>query len=282
MVLSLCRPRYFLVFNCVKVPTSPSEEAIDKARLVPDEARQELNDILKQRPIISKLAVYCMASNALRHHLRALLPSVCYYFVNGPWRNTWIRYGLDPRQSPEHRRFQVLECRNMYTQSRSAASQKKFRGKRGGMQQVKRLPSSSSADTNVPPNGYLFDGVTLNGNFFMYQLCDLVYRETHDIVEDPSLVSTQANEKEGWYKDGTLSRLREIVKRRWIHLKKSATPSYADFEREQADLEDILFSSSMLSQSVIDSFDSSMFANILTGGGDGISSDADEFFIFDE
>jgi general transcription factor 3C polypeptide 5 (transcription factor C subunit 1) len=264
------------------------KEAIDRASSIPSEAKAEMERLLAERPIISRLAVYCMASPSLRPHLKALLPSLAYYFVNGPWRHTWVKYGLDPRQSPEYRKQQILECRNIYTPSRSTVNkQQASRGRRGGMQQVKRRASGHA----IPENGHIFDGIALNGNFFMYQLCDLIYDETQSIVDDQRLVSTTLSEKEGWYQEGTLAKLRDVVKRRWQVLRdKVKAPSYVDFEREQAELEDVLMSgvasTANPSSSQPSPFSAADFAGIL---GDDIASpfasgdsDADEFFIFDE
>lgn len=264
------------------------KEAMERAASIPSEFKTELAALLDKRPIISRLAVYCMASPSLRPHLKALLPSMAYYFVNGPWRHTWIKYGLDPRVTPEYRKQQILECRNIYTPSRSTVNkQQSGRGRRGGMQQVKRQSSGHA----VPENGHLFDGVSLNGNFFMYQLCDLIYDETRSIVDDPSVVSNYLSEKEGWYQEGTLAKLREVLKQRWQVLRgKAKAPAYANFEREQAELEDVLMSgvaSGVNSSSGRPSeFNPNDFAGIF--GGDIASpfasgdSDADDFFIFDE
>lgn len=58
--------------------------------------------------------------NALRAHadpsfslsdICAVLPAVAYYFVTGPWRSTWVRFGYDPRRHPEAKIYQTLDVR---------------------------------------------------------------------------------------------------------------------------------------------------------------------------
>jgi hypothetical protein len=159
------------------------------------------------------------------------------------------------------------------------------------MQQVKMRALVDNATTVHKSNAHIFDGECLNGNFFMYQLCDLHYHETCSIVDDPSNVSSKLTEKEGWYKDGTMARLREIIKRRWLHLwEKTKVPSFVDFEREQAELEHVLMSNTNSggnSSSQTSPFNAADFASYLgddvgspfvSGGG----SDEDDFFIFDD
>lgn len=224
------------------MPKEPSKEALEKAASIPAEAKSELAQLLAKRPIISRLAVYSMSSANLRPHLKLLLPSMAYYFVNGPWRHTWVAYGLDPRASSEHRFFQILECRNVYTPSRSSANVKRnVVGRRGGMSQVKRGELAEIKDHLVAPNAHIFDGVNLNGNFFIYQLCDLVFADTAIIVESPQHVANAVTEKEGWYKQGTMNLLREVVKRQWLAMQPSVKNApLIDLEQEQADMEGLL------------------------------------------
>ena len=45
-------------------------------------------------------------------HARArACAQVGYYFSNGPWRLLWIRYGYDPRTTPEARMYQLIDYR---------------------------------------------------------------------------------------------------------------------------------------------------------------------------
>jgi hypothetical protein len=30
---------------------------------------------------------------------------VAYFFRNGPWRHTWVKYGYDPRKHPESKMY---------------------------------------------------------------------------------------------------------------------------------------------------------------------------------
>lgn len=275
------------------VPEQVSGEALEKAKSVPEEARKELMRLLDERPIISRIAVYCLASPSLRPHLKVLLPSVAFYFVNGPWRHTWVRYGVDPRQSADHRFYQILECRNIYTTSKSTLMKMPTRGRRGGIQQVRRrkvkgddgdddgeAAAAVGQSISISPNSHIFDGLSLNGNYFLYQLCDLVYGPTADIVNSSLNVQDEPDPKDGWYKEGILAQLREILKQRWTVLRKSAAPSYVDIAQEQANLEDILASQ----PSGIDSLDPSIYAGIFADDTVPFAPTTtdDDYFIFED
>jgi general transcription factor 3C polypeptide 5 (transcription factor C subunit 1) len=43
--------------------------------------------------------------------LRYLLPAVAYYFVTGPWRVMWVRFGYDPRLDAASLKYQTLDYR---------------------------------------------------------------------------------------------------------------------------------------------------------------------------
>lgn len=280
-----------IIRSPVGVPESASDEAIEKAKAVPEELRKECERLFEDRPLISRLSIYCRASDRLRPHLKALLPSLSYYWVNGPWRHTWARYGIDPRQDPAFRALQILECRNAFSPPKSATAGQSAKGRRGGNVKDRRKRQLESSDLRHPdlaPDAYLFDGTKLTGNFFVYQMCDLVFDSTRAIVEDPERWSQELDEKEGWFREGTLSELRAIVKDRWTELMKLQKP---ELKEEYVDLEELLaasasgettpFSQSFMFGHGLDQSSSSAFASAL--GLEPLGEDeADEYFIYDE
>lgn len=36
---------------------------------------------------------------------------MAYYFINGPWRISWVKFGYDPRKDPTARIYQTLDYR---------------------------------------------------------------------------------------------------------------------------------------------------------------------------
>lgn len=104
---------------------------------------QKFIELFEQRPCWTKLALRNMLTEGYSESdFKRNLTLVAYTFVNGPWRNVWVRYGIDPRSSPEFRHFQVLELRNKY-------STKKMDRTRRWMLDNK-TPSGSSVSTNDP------------------------------------------------------------------------------------------------------------------------------------
>jgi general transcription factor 3C polypeptide 5 (transcription factor C subunit 1) len=51
------------------------------------------------RPVWSRRAiVYHLGEKAKR--VKYLLPCVAYYWIGGPWRTFWTKFGYDPRKNP--------------------------------------------------------------------------------------------------------------------------------------------------------------------------------------
>lgn len=66
--------------------------------------------LFEERPIWSKNALLYNSGYSI-DKLKYLLPAVAYYYVTGPWRSMWIRFGYDPRLDYQSRKYQTLDYR---------------------------------------------------------------------------------------------------------------------------------------------------------------------------
>ncbi|KAG1696031.1 hypothetical protein DVH05_019017 [Phytophthora capsici] len=70
---------------------------------------------LEQKPVWLRTKLFNGMDAVERRSARRLLRKLCYVFVDGPWRGSWIKMGYDPRLPEEvgsASRFQVVELRN--------------------------------------------------------------------------------------------------------------------------------------------------------------------------
>ncbi|POM80174.1 Hypothetical protein PHPALM_2023 [Phytophthora palmivora] len=70
---------------------------------------------LEQKPVWLRSKLFDGLDAFERRAARRLLRKLCYVFVDGPWRGSWIKMGYDPRLSEELEtasRYQVVELRN--------------------------------------------------------------------------------------------------------------------------------------------------------------------------
>lgn len=55
--------------------------------------------------------VLCYETKIPPLRLRKLAPRFAYYYVSGPWKWTWVRYGYDVRKDFYSRYYQTLDFR---------------------------------------------------------------------------------------------------------------------------------------------------------------------------
>lgn len=79
---------------------------------VDDDVLKILQEKLAQKPIWLRPKLFVGLDFMERRAARRILRKLCYVFVDGPWRGSWIRMGYDPRKSAESAKYQVIELRN--------------------------------------------------------------------------------------------------------------------------------------------------------------------------
>ncbi|DAZ99904.1 TPA: hypothetical protein N0F65_011827 [Lagenidium giganteum] len=79
---------------------------------VDDAVLRMLQEKLALKPIWLRPKLFVGLDLVERRAARRLLRKLCYVFVDGPWRGSWIRMGYDPRADPDAARYQVIELRN--------------------------------------------------------------------------------------------------------------------------------------------------------------------------
>ena len=67
--------------------------------------------MFEEKPVWSRTALAAHLPSVKLHVISAALPVVAYYFVSGPWRSTWVRFGYDPRTDPRAKIYQTLDVR---------------------------------------------------------------------------------------------------------------------------------------------------------------------------
>ena len=161
-----------------EVPSSPSEslpaiEELDEptAKLVRD-----LHSLLDKRPIITRRALLNVLGRDVLWKLKTAIQYCAYTFLSGPWRDTLIRFGVDPRKDPAMRMYQTLSIRFL---TRADHGQ--------GM--------VAPANVANPPDSHIFNGTVVVRDGSTWQVCDITdpllariasvpHRETCDVSYD--------------------------------------------------------------------------------------------------
>ncbi|CCE61317.1 hypothetical protein TPHA_0A02350 [Tetrapisispora phaffii CBS 4417] len=159
--------------------------------------------LFEERPIWVKRHIDGIVPKSIHHTLKIALALMSYRFTMGPWRNTYIKFGIDPRTSSEYAKYQTeyfkIERRLLKSPNVS-----------------KNIPNPPSIvfESNVK-NGidtrFIFDGKSIPW-YLMLQI-DLLITEPNiaEIFEKIEYLD-KANEGTGWFSELDLTKIRRIVK----------------------------------------------------------------------
>ncbi|CCF57903.1 hypothetical protein KAFR_0D02560 [Kazachstania africana CBS 2517] len=168
-----------------------------------EECIEVLNGLFEKRPIWVKRHIDGIIDKKIHHTLKIALALTSYRFTTGPWRNTYIKFGVDPRTSSEYAKYQT----------------EYFKIER-------RLLSSPLAKNNIPKipatifksniSGWIDDRFIFDGTqvpwYLMLQI-DLLIREPNIAeVYNNAKYLDKPNVITGWFHELDLVKIRKIVK----------------------------------------------------------------------
>ncbi|CAK3828598.1 Transcription factor tau subunit sfc1 [Lecanosticta acicola] len=183
-----------------EIPTrSPSGEMLPRAV-------QELEKILKDRPLITKR----VALNALPPISESIFKEatqfVGYSFKAGPWRDSLIKYGVDPRKDPKYRFYQTL----MFQVDHVAFN--KDKSKLGTPTRTGSTWARPLRHKKDDPNTHIFDGKSITANGKTWQICDVTDPVLHALWHTPNIRAECDVYQYGWYHNGTVAKGRTIMR----------------------------------------------------------------------
>lgn len=177
-------------------PSIGPEESLPKhiADLV-----SKLRKVLLERPIVTRRVVLNLLSHKYNYDLRMASPYVSYMFRSGPYRDCYIRLGLDPRQNSAMCIYQALS----FKVPTRAADEGRVKGKHTFHRSLKT--------TSNNPDSRIFDGKQLHTDGKVWQVADLTDVVMKRIFDAP-LREECDTKLDGWYLNGTIAKARVIMK----------------------------------------------------------------------
>lgn len=190
------------------LPTEPNtlaKETIENRNTRPD-ILEMVTKKFEERPIWTKTALKGSLQLS-EEDVRYLLPSMAFYYLNGPWRGTWVRFGYDPRHLFESRYYQLLDFRvrtvgAMHDKVKVKRTQKPVRPcmRFANPALNTRDPSKPSVNrTAAKQSDYVFTMNTLpQMRITFYQYCDVHVPRIQQMLEKTPMTGAVCNEKTGW------------------------------------------------------------------------------------
>lgn len=240
----------FINFDVPDVPKKPREMALKllRVKFLEEQHLATVRKLFEERPIWSKYALLCKTKFS-NDQLKFLLPSVAFYFVTGPWRVMWVRFGYDPRKDPSARIYQTLD----YRLRRKGGMKTKVKAKRSYTSYLlpykltpacqakvallnKELPYSDAESAakskddveSYRESNYIFTpGMVPPSRQMFYQYCDVHVPEIQELMEKLPAVSPDVtcHERDGWLPAGFADQCREIINNLVVETLKTVSPS---------------------------------------------------------
>ncbi|XP_035909078.1 general transcription factor 3C polypeptide 5 [Anopheles stephensi] len=215
------------------------------AKVVTGIEMEQVRHAFLTRPIWTKNAL--ISINKLEcssQTLGVILPSIAYYYVNGPWRGTWVRYGYDPRKHFEARVYQLLdfrvrsigsvhECIKIKRLSRAKVNYRTADTVTHYRDDEQQFVNSEFDEETVPPYRVIY-----------YQYCDIHLKKVQDMLKKvPSPKSgTVCDERNGWlpyrFDDQCRNIMMEIVLNNIRRLSEEHPESYGAMESVEEEDDD--------------------------------------------
>ncbi|CAD6451712.1 34ee5738-046b-40e9-b279-eb631b46c707 [Sclerotinia trifoliorum] len=191
------------------VPTKPF-------RAVPDDPVLKdfvtaLQQAMNERPIWTRRALQNRLANEPGYYLmKPALQYVGYQFRSGPWRDALIRYGVDPRKDPSCRIYQTIFFKLYEEDERAPDGQWKDMRSQYTKHQV--------FGTGDCPS-HMFNGTSLTLDGKVWQICDITDPLLVPIIQTAPMAKAYDNNHDGYYNNGTLAKIRAIMKTKLIAIR---------------------------------------------------------------
>ncbi|KAK3921071.1 General transcription factor 3C polypeptide 5 [Frankliniella fusca] len=238
----------FVTFEVPEVPTKPRDLALKllQVKFLEEQHLNVLRKLFEERPVWSKNALMCK-TNYTSEQMKFLLPTVAYYFVTGPWRVMWVRFGYDPRKDSSARIYQTFD----YRLRRKGGMTTKVKAKRSYTNYLLPYKLTPPSQAKVPvlnreqplieiesssqskdesanrDRNYMFrPGMVPPSRQMFYQYCDVEVPEIQEMIQKLPLPlpDVKCHEKDGWLPSGFADQCREILNNLVIETLKTVSP----------------------------------------------------------
>ena len=229
---------HLVAYDIPEVPHQPQEDLRPIAELENSlrATIQLLEDLFNKRPAWTRRAIRNhLTTDEQRNNLRHAVPYVGYIFRSGPWRDAIIKLGHDPRTSPAYRDYQTFMFRILPREAELARD-----GGTGRRHNISRIIGDEINQTHDMTDTHIFTGkLPLPRDGRIWMACDIVDPLLKNILYPPNppedfLRPSCEIITDGWFGNGTLAKVKTIMRSKIQTLIEDRNPHDADFWRTVA------------------------------------------------
>ncbi|XP_030561679.1 general transcription factor 3C polypeptide 5 [Drosophila novamexicana] len=194
-------------------PTQPDAQILKrlKVKYVSDEQFARVKKLFDDIPIWTRIALL-YESGVTNEKLKCIIPSLAFYFSNGPWRTLYVRYGYDPRKDFKSRHYQTFDFRLRFGSgvSEFVYSRKSAKQKRSSTAASEEMKSELVQNIDYP---YFDEHKLPRSRQCMLRYCDVRLPKIQEMLEKipTPLTGAVCNERTGWLPPSFDAQVRQIV-----------------------------------------------------------------------
>lgn len=187
----------------------------------------ELAVAYDERPAWTRRAIENHFKHSPRIHLiKQALPFIGYRFKGGPFRDAIIKYGLDPRKDKKYRIYQTTYFQIVEKELRAI----------GTPWRDARLINKKDITDDT---GHIFDGKSLTVDGKIWQMCDVTDPLLAKLIREAPFRQEFEIENDGWFFNGTVAKIKAIMKTKLVALRTGKQLKDSDFEPALETADDI-------------------------------------------
>ncbi|KAJ6261418.1 hypothetical protein Dda_4088 [Drechslerella dactyloides] len=149
-----------------------------------------LEELFRQRPIWTRRGLMNSIPSAMWKNLKFAYPHVAYYWRSGPWRDTYVRFGVDPRTDKEFAKYQVAAFKL-------------------------HIANSKWRDAESHARSHIFDGerIILDGK--IWQFCDLTEPLLAELADITKVEARETCDSvDGWFPNNRHFKIKHVMRRK--------------------------------------------------------------------
>lgn len=226
---------HLVAYDIPEVPSQPQEglRPIEELENGLRATIQVLEELFERRPAWTRRAIRNhLTTDEQRNNLRHAVPYVGYIFRSGPWRDAIVKLGHDPRTSPAYRDYQTFMFRIVPHDSEPA--REGGTGRRGN---ISRALGDDVNQTSGMADTHVFTGqLPLPRDGRIWMACDIADPILANILYPPNPPEDFLRPDceiitDGWFGNGTLAKVKTIMRQKIQTLIEDRQPHDSDFRR---------------------------------------------------
>ncbi|KAL5281142.1 GTF3C5 family protein [Megaselia abdita] len=187
------------------IPMGSAAETVKNmaVKYVSDDQLNTVKKMFEECPVWTRIALL-YESKISHDKMKAILPHVAYYYVTGPWRTMYVRYGYDPRKEFSSRFHQTFDYRVRFNDGITEFVRVRSQGK---------LPENHEGLVLPLDYPYLEMNYLPRSRQCILRYSDIRLPQVQEMLQKvpTPLTGAVCTEKYGWLPQGFDNQVRQIV-----------------------------------------------------------------------